>query len=222
MEVINKFKEMYGKPVIEGYGLSEASPACVFNPLDFQKVGSIGKPFPWMEIKIVDENDNELPINTPGELAVRGPNVMKGYWNQPEETAKVLRNGWLHTGDVATIDEDGFITIVDRIKDLILVKGMNLYPREIEELLYKYNGVLSAALVGIPDGDGSEIPIAYVKLDPQANVDTEELKKYVKHNVAAFKIPRRYVFTDYIPMNAGGKAQKSILRELAQKEFGNL
>lgn len=219
METIDRFKEVYGVPILEGYGLSEASPAIAFNPSTWQKPGTIGRPVPNVEVRIVDENDNDLPVNTPGELCARGPNIMKGYWNQPEETAKALKNGWLHTGDVATRDEDGFLAIVDRIKDLILVKGMNVYPREVEEVLYKYNGVLSAAVVGIPDGEGSEIPIAFIKADPAANLSVEELKEYVRRNVASYKVPRRFVITDDMPVNAGGKVLKKELRERARKEF---
>ncbi len=137
VETINNFKRNFGKPVIEGYGLSEASPIVAFNPMDKQKPGTIGKALPGIEVRIADDDDNTLGVNQVGELCVRGDNVMQGYWNQPGETAKALKNGWLHTGDVATIDEEGYITIVDRIKDLILVKGMNVYPREIEELLYQ-------------------------------------------------------------------------------------
>ena len=219
VEIIERFRDMYGKMILEGYGLSEASPVLSVNPTVKQKAGTIGLPLPGVEIKIVDENDNELPLNTPGELIARGPNIMRGYWNQPEESEKALKNGWLHTGDIATQDEEGYFTIIDRLKDLILVKGMNVYPREIEELLYKFNGVLTAAVVGIPDGEGSEIPIAYVKVNPEAAVTVEALKEYIRYNIASFKTPRRFVITDDIPMNAGGKVLKKELRERAKKEF---
>ncbi|MDR2883602.1 MAG: long-chain-fatty-acid--CoA ligase [Deferribacteraceae bacterium] len=219
VEIIDRFHEVYGVGIVEGYGLSEASPICAINPLSRQKYGTIGVHLAGVDVRVVDEFDNDLPLNTPGELIVKGPNVMSGYWNQPEESAKALKNGWLHTGDVATIDEDEFITIVDRIKDLILVKGMNVYPREIEELLYKYTGVLSAAVVGVPDGEGSEIPIAYLKADPEAHISVDELKEYIRHNVASYKVPRRFVITDDIPVNAGGKVIKKELKERAAREF---
>ncbi len=219
VEIIDRFHEAYGKMILEGYGLSEASPVVSINPLAKQKAGTIGVPIPGVEVKIVDAGGREVPRNTHGELIVRGPNVMRGYWNQPEETEKALKNGWLHTGDVATQDEEGYLTIVDRIKDLILVKGMNVYPRELEELLYKYNGVLTAAVVGLPDGEGSEIPVAYVKVNPEAGVTVAALKDYLRYNVASFKVPRRFIITDDIPMNAGGKVLKKELRERARKEF---
>ena len=219
VEIIERFKEIYGKMILEGYGLSEASPVISCNPTAKQKAGTIGITLQFVEVKIVDGDDNELPPNTPGELIARGPNVMRGYWNQPEETEKTLKNGWLHTGDIASKDEEGYLTIIDRLKDLILVKGMNVYPREIEELLYKYNGILTAAVVGIPDGEGSEIPVAYVKVNPEAGVTVEALKKYIRYNIASFKVPRRFVITDDIPVNAGGKVLKKELRERAIKEF---
>ncbi|MDR0454725.1 MAG: long-chain-fatty-acid--CoA ligase [Deferribacteraceae bacterium] len=219
VEIINRFKDVYGKIILEGYGLSEASPVLSVNPITKQKVGTIGVPLPGVDIKIVDENDNEAPLNTPGELIARGPNVMRGYWNQPEESERTLRNGWLHTGDIASQDEEGYITIIDRLKDLILVKGMNVYPREIEELLYKYSGVITAAVVGIPDGEGSEIPVAYVKINPESEVTVDALKKYIRHNIASFKAPRRFIITDDIPLNAGGKVMKKELRERAKKDF---
>ncbi len=219
VDIINRFKDVYGKMILEGYGLSEASPVVSVNPLSRQKPGTIGVAIPRVEVRIVDEQQQDLPRNTPGELIVRGPNVMTGYWNQPEETAKAIRNGWLHTGDVATMDEEGFITIVDRIKDLILVKGMNVYPREIEELLYKYRGVLLASVVSIPDGEGSEIPVAYIKADPEAKLTVEELKDYLRHNMAGFKVPRKFKFTDDIPVNAGGKIVKKELRTRALTDF---
>jgi long-chain acyl-CoA synthetase len=219
VDTINRFKEVYDCTILEGYGLSEAAPALVVNPVSKQKVGSIGTAIDNVEVRIVDDEDNELQPLMPGELIAKGPNIMKGYWDHPEESAAALKNGWLHTGDVAYADEDGYIFIVDRIKDLILVKGMNVYPREIEELLYKYNGVLSAAVVGIPDGEGSELPIAYIKLDNQAKITITDLKNYLKHNLASFKIPRRFVITDDIPLNASGKVIKKELKERALKDF---
>lgn len=219
VEIIDQFKQTYGVMILEGYGLSEASPVVAFNPLTMQKAGSIGVALPSIEIKLVDEEGNDVGLHKEGELCVNGPNVMKGYWGQPEETARTIKNGWLHTGDVAKQDEDGFLFIVDRIKDLILVKGMNVYPREIEELLYKYNGISSAAVVGLPDGQGSEIPIAYIKTDPGADIDQSKLKEYLRYNLASYKIPRRIVFIDEMPVNAGGKILKKELRERAKKEF---
>ncbi len=213
VETINQFFAAFHVPLVEGYGMSEASPGAAVNPRSgIQKPGTIGLPLPGIEMKIVDENDNELPINTPGELCIRGENVMKGYWNQPEETAKTLRNGWLHTGDVATKDEDGYYTIVDRIKDLIITKGMNVYPREIEEMLHHYKGIANAAVIGVPDKDGSEVVIAYVKPEQDTVLKERDIKEYLREKLAAFKIPRKVIFTDNIPVNASGKIMKKELK----------
>ena len=219
-EIYNRFRDTYKVPIVEGYGLSEASPVVSVNPLDKQKPGTIGVALPGVKVRIVDETHKDLPINTAGELAVQGDNVMSGYWNQPEETAKVLKDGWLLTGDVATIDDEGYMTIVDRIKDLILVKGINVYPREIEELLYKYEGVLQAAVVGVHDKDGNEMPVAYIKPAPDAELSVNNIKNYLKDYLAFFKIPRRFIITDNIPMNASGKVLKKELRKIAEEEFG--
>lgn len=214
-DTIDKFKESYGRNVVEGYGLSEASPLAAVNPIDNPKAGSIGKIVADMEFKIIDDNGKELGPNERGEFVIRGGNVMKGYWNQPEETAKVLTaDGWLHTGDVATFDEEGYIFIVDRIKDLIISKGLNIYPREIEEHLYKHSAVEHAAVIGIPDKDGSEIVVAYIQLAEGKTATEREIRDYVKKNLANFKVPKRVVFIDNIPVNASGKVLKRELREL--------
>ncbi|MDR2401594.1 MAG: AMP-binding protein [Deferribacteraceae bacterium] len=217
-EIINRFKTVYNTVILEGYGLSEASPVIAFNPIAKQKIGSIGLPIDGVKVRIVDDYGNDLPANTPGELIAKGPNITKGYWGQEDETEKVLKDGWLYTGDIATKDKEGYLYIIDRKKDLILVKGMNLYPREVEELLYKYNGVISAAVVGVPDGEGSEIPVAYLKLDPAENITIDGIKAYLRHNLASYKVPRYITVTDDIPLNAGGKVVKRALKERATEE----
>lgn len=216
-ETLERFNEVYGRPVIEGYGLSEASPIVSFNPLDgVKKPGTVGTVLcPEVEVKVVDENGNALPVGEAGELCVRGDNVMKGYWNQPEETAKALRDGWLHTGDIATIDSEGYITIVDRLKDLIITKGINVYPREIEELLYQYKGISLAAVIGIPDKDGDEIITAYIKANEGVTLTESEIKKYLKDNLAAYKVPKTIIITDNIPTTPTGKVMKRELRTMA-------
>jgi len=217
MDTVNAFHKNYGKYVIEGYGLSEASPVVTFNPLKRPKIGSIGVPLPSVKLKIVDENDNEVLQGQPGELCVQGGNVMQEYWNQPNETAKVFKGGWLHTGDIAVMDEEGYYSIIDRIKDLIIVKGMNVYPREIEELLYLYNGVNAAAVIGVPETDGSEIIIAYVTADPGADITEKLLIEYMKKNLAAFKVPKTIIITGDLPMTPTGKILKRELREKVLK-----
>ena len=215
---VNAFYKNYGKYVIEGYGLSEASPIVSFNPLKRPKTGTIGTPLPSLKLKIVDDNDNEVPQGQPGELCVQGGSVMQGYWNQPVETAKTLKNGWLHTGDIAVMDEEGYYSIIDRIKDMIIVKGMNVYPREIEELLYLYNGVNAAAVIGLPEADGSDIIVAYITLEPGADVTEKALMAYARKNLAAFKVPKFFVITDDLPMTPAGKILKRELREKVLKD----
>lgn len=154
----------FNVPLIEGYGLTEASPVVAVNPLKgVRKPASVGPPIPLVEVAVVGEDGRKLPAGETGELIVKGPNVMKGYFNRPEETEAVLRDGWLYTGDLARIDEDGYIYIVDRKKDLIIVDGMNIYPREVEDFVLKHPSVEECAMVGIPDGKGSETPILFIK-----------------------------------------------------------
>ncbi|MDR0454040.1 MAG: long-chain-fatty-acid--CoA ligase [Deferribacteraceae bacterium] len=213
-DTMNAFYKNYGQYIVEGYGLSEASPIVSFNPVKRPKPGSVGLPFPNLQIKIVDKDDNELPFGQPGELCVKGDSVMQGYWNQPVETANVIRNGWLHTGDIAVMDEEGYFAIVDRIKDMIITKGINVYPSEIEELLYLYPGVNHAAVIGVPETDGSETIIAYVTTEPGAEVTEKKLKDYTKKNLAAFKVPKTFVFIDTLPMTQTGKVLKRELKKM--------
>jgi long-chain acyl-CoA synthetase len=213
-EILNKFYQSYGKSVIEGYGLSEASPIVSFNPKFRPKAETIGTPLYNLEVKVVDKEGNTLPINTNGELCVKGPSVMKGYWNKPEETEKALKDGWLYTGDIAFIDDEGYITIVDRIKDLIISKGMNVYPREIEELLYKYKGVQLAAVIGLKVKN-DEVVTAYISVE--GDYDEKGLREFLKENLAAYKHPKNIVVTDKIPMTSSGKIAKQALKEMAYK-----
>ena len=213
-DTVNAFYKNYGKYVIEGYGLSEASPIVSFNPIKRPKIGSIGLPFPSLSVKIVDESGDEVLQGQPGELCVKGGSVMQGYWNQPAETAKALKDGWLHTGDIAVMDEEGYIAIVDRIKDLIIVKGINVYPREIEELLYLYPGVNDVAVIGVPDTDGSEVVVACIKVDSGAEVTEKALREYAKKNLAAFKAPKTFLFADNFPMTQTGKILKKELKAM--------
>jgi long-chain acyl-CoA synthetase len=178
------------------------------------KAGTIGTPLYNLEVKIADQDDNTLPPNTNGELCVKGPSVMKGYWNKPEETANALKNGWLHTGDIAFIDEEGYITIVDRIKDLIISKGMNVYPREIEELLYKYPGVQLAAVIGLKVKN-DEVVMAYISVED--GYSEKGLREYLKENLAAYKHPKNIIVTDKIPVTSSGKIAKQTLKEMAYK-----
>jgi long-chain acyl-CoA synthetase len=209
VEVLRGFEEAFGVSVLEGYGLSETSPVASFNhPGRVHKPGSIGTPIRDVEMRAVDEAGKEVPQGEVGEIAIRGPNVMKGYWERPEATAEALREGWFHTGDLARVDEDGYFFIVDRKKDLIIRGGYNVYPREIEEVLYEHPAVAEAAVIGLPHPALGEEVGAAVALKPGAAISAEELRDYVKGQVAAYKYPRHLWLVDALPKGATGKIQK--------------
>ncbi len=216
VEVMRGFEEAFGCVVLEGYGLSETSPVASFNHLDREhKPGSIGTPIAGVEMKVVDEEDNELAPGEVGEIVIRGHNVMKGYWNRPDATTEVMRGGWLHTGDMARVDEDGYFFIVDRKKDMIIRGGYNVYPREIEEVLYEHPAVLEAAVIGVPDAAMGEEVGAAVVLRPDAEAGADEIRSFVKERVAAYKYPRHIWFVDVLPKGPTGKILK---REIAVPE----
>jgi long-chain acyl-CoA synthetase len=213
-DVLDQFKAKFNKPIIEGYGLSEASPVVAANKLKKQKPLSVGPALKGIEVKIVDENEKELKVGEVGELIVRGPNVMSGYWNMPELSEKTVRNGWLFTGDLAKLDDEGYIYIVDRKKDLIIVKGINVYPREIEEVLHKHESVEAAAVIGLPDKSSGEIPVAYVKPKDDVEITEKELKAYLKEHLANFKLPKSIHIETDLPMTATGKILKRELKDI--------
>jgi long-chain acyl-CoA synthetase len=209
VEVMRGFEKAFGCVVLEGYGLSETSPVASFNHLDREhKPGSIGTPINGVEMKVVDEDDNEVAPGEVGEIAIRGHNVMKGYWNRPDATAEVMRGGWLHTGDMARVDDDGYFFIVDRKKDMIIRGGYNVYPREIEEVLYEHPAVLEAAVIGTPDPSLGEEVGAAVVLRPGAEAGADDIRSFVKERVAAYKYPRHIWFTDELPKGPTGKILK--------------
>ena len=209
VEVLRGFEEAFGVPVLEGYGLSETSPVASFNHPDRErKPGSIGTPIRDVQMRVVDGEDHEVPQGEVGEIVIRGPNVMKGYWQRPEATAEAIRDGWFHTGDLARVDEDGYFYIVDRKKDLIIRGGYNVYPREIEEVLYEHPAVAEAAVIGLPHPALGEEVGAAVALKPGAVITAEELRDYVKGQVAAYKYPRHVWIVDALPKGATGKIQK--------------
>lgn len=219
VEVQKKFNEVTGGNLVEGYGLTEASPVTHCNPLGEKAVvksGSIGIPLPDTEAKIVDIETGlkDLPVGTEGELAIRGPQVMKGYWNKPEETAAVFRSGWLLTGDIAKMDADGYFYIVDRKKDLIDASGFKVWPREVEEVLYTHPEVKEAAVVGIKDEYRGETVKAFVVLkDKTKNVSTEDLRTFCKSLMAPYKVPKTIEFRDELPKTLVGKVLRRKLRE---------
>jgi len=214
-QVLNDFEAKFQVPLIEGYGLSEASPVVTKNPLDGRrKPGSIGLPIPHVEVSIQNDAGQELGSNEIGELCVRGGNVMMGYWKQPQETAKVMRNGWLLTGDIGYRDQEGYFFITDRKKDMLLVNGINVYPREIEEILYQFPGVKEAAVIGKPDPRRGEQPVAFVSPNDGALLEERILQQFVRGKLADYKVPRRIVLLPALPRTATGKVLKTALREL--------
>jgi long-chain acyl-CoA synthetase len=214
VETLNAFNEKFPFPLIEGYGLSEASPVVSFNPLRGPWVaGSIGRPVPDVEVSVRNEAGEELPDGEIGEICVRGGNVMTGYWNRPEETEKCIRDGWLYTGDIGYRREDGFAFITDRKKDMLLVNGINVYPREIEEVIYQFPGIKEAAVVGRQDARKGEMPVAFVAANEGGEIDAKALTQFLKERLADYKIPRKIVEVDALPRNATGKILKTELRE---------
>jgi long-chain acyl-CoA synthetase len=218
-EILRAFNERFpGLPLIEGYGLTETSPVATVNPVKGRvKPGSIGLPIADVELSVQDDAGTLLPDEAEGEICVRGGNVMAGYWNQPEATAATMRNGWLLTGDIGKRDADGYFFITDRKKDMLKPNGMNVYPREIEEVIYRFPGIKEAAVIGEPDERRGERPLAFVGLDEGARLDEKALIEFLKEHLADYKVPRRVVVLPALPRNATGKILKTALREMATK-----
>jgi long-chain acyl-CoA synthetase len=221
VEVIEAWERRIGRPLYEGYGLSETSPVTHSTPqLAKRKPGTVGLPFPDTDVKIVDveTGTRELPVGEVGELCVAGPQVMKGYWNKPEESAQVLRRGtdgrvWFHTGDIAVMDEDGYTSIVQRKKDMIIVDGYNVYPSEVESVLYLHPAVKLAAVIGVPDPYHGEVVKACIALKPEASVTPEALIAYCRESLTEYKVPRLVDIRETLPMSAVGKILYRVLRE---------
>jgi long-chain acyl-CoA synthetase len=209
VELMRGFEAEFGCKVLEGYGLSETSPVASFNRPDRErKPGSIGTPIEGVEMKVVDDGDNEVPQGEVGEIVIRGHNVMKGYWGRPDATAEAIRDGWFHSGDMAIVDEDGYFFIVDRKKDMIIRGGYNVYPREIEEVLYEHPAVREAAVLGVPHDEYGEDVGAAVSLKDGASASADELRDFVKEQVAAYKYPRHIWFVEELPKGPTGKILK--------------
>ena len=217
VEILHAFDKRFGVEILEGYGLSETAPVATFNQIGRpRKPGSIGFAIWGCDVKVVDANDAEAPRGELGEVVIRGHNIMKGYSKQPEATAEAMRGGWFHSGDIARMDEDGYLFIVDRLKDMIIRGGMNVYPREIEEVLMTHPGVSLVAVVGVPNEELGEEVKAYVVRKPGAAVTAEELIDWAREQMAAFKYPRTVEFMDALPMTATGKVLKRELRQQAR------
>ncbi len=217
LQLQKRFAEITGSEILEGYGLSEASPITHVNPYSgSRKACSIGLPYPDVDCKIVDieTGTRELPPGEDGELIVKGPQVMKGYWNRPQETADALRDGWLYTGDIARMDEEGYFFIVDRKKDMIICKGYNVYPKEVDEVLLRHPGIMEAATVGIPDDYHGEVLKAYIVLKKGEEASEEDILEYCKTSMANYKVPRSMVFVKELPKSSFGKILRRKLVEV--------
>jgi len=217
LEVMSRFEALTGARITEGFGLTESSPVTHVNPLfGLRKEGSIGVPMPGTDARVVDLETGlvDLPVGEPGELIIRGPQVMKEYWNQPEETAIALRDGWLYTGDIATMDQDGYFFIVGRKKEMIIAGGYNIYPREIDEVLYMHPEIQEAAVVGMPDQHRGETVWAFVVLKPGATLTAESVERWCAKYLARYKIPRRVIFRDSLPRTTVGKVLRRELKEI--------
>lgn len=218
VEVLERFEELTGSKITEGFGLTETSPFTHANPLDgLRKVGSVGIPFPGTDMKVVDvaTGERELGLGEEGELCIHGPQVMAGYWNRADETALTLRDGWVYTGDLARVDEDGFTFIVGRKKDMIVASGYNVYPDEVDQVLYSHPAVLEAATVGIPDPKRGETVKSFIVLNPDASASEEEIRAFCEKELAPFKVPKRIEFIDELPKSS---MMKILRRELRDRE----
>jgi len=209
--VAERWQEITGKPVLQGYGLTETAPVLTFEPLGKARAGTIGIPVPSTEIACLDEDGQVLAIGETGEIAARGPQVMKGYWQRPDETAKVMKDGWFLTGDIGVMDTDGYIRIVDRKKDMVVVSGFNVYPNEIEDVLVAHPGVTEAAVIGVPDATSGEAVKAFV-VAADASLTEAALRAYCKEHLTAYKVPKRVAFRDELPKSNVGKILRKDLR----------
>jgi long-chain acyl-CoA synthetase len=213
VEVLHSFEDKFQVPIFEGYGMTETTVSVCCNRPDAKKVGSVGKPFSQVQLKILDDAGNEVPAKALGEICVRGPNIMQRYLNRPEATAETIVDGWLHTGDIGYVDEEGFVFIVDRKKDMIIKGGYNIYPREIEEVLYQMPQIAEAAVVGIKDEAKGEQVRAVISVRPGAELDEDAIEKYLSQNLAKYKLPAEYVFVNELPKGPTGKILKRELRD---------
>jgi long-chain acyl-CoA synthetase len=213
VEIARRWRDTYGQTIVEGYGLTETSPAATYNHEYEYRPGSVGTPVDMVEMRVVDEQDRDVRPGAWGEVVFRGPNVMLGYWNRPEETRTAMRSGWFHTGDVGYTDDDGYLYLVDRVKDMVNTAGFKIWPREVEEVLYRHPAVGECAVVGMPDAVKGEIARAFVVRRPGARPTGDELDAYCRQHLAGYKVPRGWAFVDELPKSASGKILKRVLRE---------
>lgn len=214
VETVRHFEKTFNTVIVEGYGLTEAAGATSVNPWNGKvKIGNIGPSIPGNVMKIVDTEGKELPPGEIGEIIIQGDNIMKGYLNKPEATAETIRDGWLYTGDMATMDEDGYFTIMDRKKDLIIVGGENVYPREVEEAIYEFPGVLEAVVVSMPHPKMVEVPRAAIVMKPGYDAKVEDIITFLEERLAKFKVPRTIEFRDELPKSGSGKLLRRMIRD---------
>ena len=217
---VEAWESATGGFLIEGYGMTEASPIIAGNPASSaRRAGAVGLPFPGTEIRVVDPDEPTVDrgFDAAGELLVRGPQVFSGYWNRPNETAEtLLAGGWLRTGDIVTVSADGFITIIDRLKELIITGGFNVAPSEVEAALMAHPSIADVAVVGVPDAGGSEVITAVVVLEPGASLELDELRTFGKIRLAAYKVPRALKIVDELPRSLIGKVLRKKVRELLE------
>jgi long-chain acyl-CoA synthetase len=221
VDVLHSFEEKYSVKIYEGDGPTECSPVTCVNPIEGERrIGSVGLPVPGVEMSIRDDRMHELPDGEIGEICCRGDSMMKGYWQHPEETEAVFQDGWLKTGDLGYRDEGGYFFIVDRKKDMVIVNGMNVYPRVIEEVLYQHASVSEAAVVGQPDRLHGEIPVAYISVTDGAEQDADAIRRFCSEHLGRHEVPKKVVFLDELPKNATGKILKRELRVSGEIERG--
>ena len=216
--VANKWKSVTGCPLVEGYGLTETSPVVTINPLDgTNKIGTIGLPIPQTDVKFIDDAGKEVPHGERGEICVYGPQVMEGYWQRESDTKEIIKDGWLHTGDIGVIDDDGFIKIVDRKKEMVLVSGFNVFPNEVEHVISSHPKVLEVGVIGVPDKKWGETGKLFVVLKKNKELPEEKIITHCIKNLAKFKIPSEIVYVSELPRNATGKVLKRTLKEITEK-----
>lgn len=216
-EISAQWTEQFGRPVFEGYGLTECSPFACYNHDFRHKFGSVGTPVENFEIKIFDDSDQQVPMGQWGEICIRGPGVMQGYWNRPEETQKALKSGWLHSGDIGYLDDEGYVFIVDRVKDMINAAGFKIWPAEVEQFLYTHPAIKEIAVYGIPHPEKGEIVRAAAVLKGDASAKPEDIMSYCRKHLAAYKVPTVVTIVDELPKSATGKVLKRVLRELTSE-----
>jgi long-chain acyl-CoA synthetase len=211
-EISRRWTERFGRPVYEGYGLTECSPFACYNHDFRHKFGSVGTAVENFELKIFDEQDGELPLGQWGEICIKGPGVMQGYWGKPDDTFHALRSGWLHSGDIGTMDDEGYVFIVDRVKDMINVSGFKVWPAEVEQFLYRHPAVKEVAIYGVPDPTQGETVKASIVLRDGASASSDEIIAYCRERIAVYKAPRSVEFVTELPKSATGKILKRVLR----------